>query len=83
MNRGGQAEHESYQPHNATTTPKLSDMGITHSMSSRAQAIAPPERVPVLRPKMVVLPSLPSKILPWTPTAVVARTNPRLFAAEP
>lgn len=39
-NPGGQAEHKSYQSHDATTSPKLSDIGITKSDSSRYQAIA-------------------------------------------
>lgn len=40
MNAGGQAEHESYRSRDATTSPTLADMGITKSMSSKAQKVA-------------------------------------------
>ena len=41
MNKGGEPEKETYQSHDATSrTPTLSEVGITKSMSSRAQKIA-------------------------------------------
>lgn len=33
-NTGGQAEHKSYQSHDVTSTPKLSDIGVTKIQSS-------------------------------------------------
>lgn len=39
-NPGGQAEHKAYQSHDVTSTPKLSDIGVTRKQSSRWQGIA-------------------------------------------